>query len=375
MQASPSTSSRQPGSKATASVFVIVCLFLLACGNTAPAGTPLTEASGIFFENDTLWIVSDDVPGTIFVYPLASVPASGVIPIDTASLLRQTISCAAFIGDLESIDRQSDGRFLVLSEDLHALCRIESDHAVNSCKLAVQFDQTVTELGNRGLEGLAVKALADGRLLFAAAWEGGYPEYCAIPHQLRSSIGHLALEPIVIIDTLPPSGTIDYLHSPAYYLTLQTPRPDTASASGQRFRISDLVWNQNAELSQGDRFIALLSSADSPDIQSGQKRRFQYKWLVQYDLTGFPVSAPCDITPLLKDCWARFAANELNSLSAPLQSHAREFGAQAAAANWENVNWEGLAWFEPGKSLVLIYDGSPVDPPFAFVIHLPEEWR
>ncbi len=335
----------------------------------------MTEASGLFFQNDTLWIVSDDAPGTVFVYPLAGIPKSGVIPIDTAKLLRRTIPGGKFVSDLESIDRQPDGDFLILSEDLHALCRVETRGSDSQCVLATQFDQTVTELGNRGLEGAAVRTLGDERMLLAVAWEGGYLEFFSIPPQLRNAIGHLALEPIVIIDTLSAKSRLSYLDEPAYYLTLQTPKPDSLKDRGQRFRISDLVWSGQGDSPQNNGFIALLSSADSPDIESGQRRRFQYKWLVRFDLAGSPIGSPCDITPLVKNCWEKFAATEMSLLSPSLQVNARTFGEKVAAANWENVNWEGLAWLEPGTSLVLIYDGSPIDPPFAFVIPLPEEWR
>jgi hypothetical protein len=38
------------------------------------------------------------------------------------------------------------------------------------------------------------------------------------------------------------------------------------------------------------------------------------------------------------------------------------------------VDWEGLDWFERGKSLVLIFD-SLDETPAAYVVDLPEDWK
>ncbi len=42
--------------------------------------------------------------------------------------------------------------------------------------------------------------------------------------------------------------------------------------------------------------------------------------------------------------------------------------------NIKNANWEGLGWFEFGKSLIIVHDKPPKGVPTAFVIDLPNGW-
>ena len=41
----------------------------------------------------------------------------------------------------------------------------------------------------------------------------------------------------------------------------------------------------------------------------------------------------------------------------------------------KRANWEGLGWFEEGKSLVLIHDKPPEGPPTALIVDLPDDWK
>jgi hypothetical protein len=56
-------------------------------------------------------------------------------------------------------------------------------------------------------------------------------------------------------------------------------------------------------------------------------------------------------------------------------AHLEQIRTLLDAHDWQNVNWEGLGWFDEGESLVIIYDAVPADPPVAFVIPIPAAWR
>jgi len=357
---------------------ILITLALAACSqhtDTAAAASRLAEASGILFNSDTLFIVSDDVAGSYFTLPAGDIE-SGFIPIDTARLTRTSIPGAELFRDLESIERLADGRIALLSEDLHALGAVVEKAGSPALEIVAQFDQTLTELGNRGLEGVAVKPLPGGASLVAVSWEGGYLERQSLPAQLRETIGNTPLNPIVVIDTIPPNGSAGFVDTPARSLELATPDDGVPPPLGQRFRVADLVWHTWSD-SAGttDGLIVLLSSSNSPTPGSGQKRRFQYKCLQRYDLKGNPVGNPLDVSALASAQWRDFAEQKLTTLAEPLRSRAEQFGRNAEAAGWENVNWEGVSWYQRGESLVLIYDAGADDPLFALVVAIPQEWQ
>lgn len=357
---------------------VLITCALPACSqhtDTTAVASRLAEASGILFDSDTLFIVSDDVAGSYFSLPAADIK-SGFIPIDSDRLTRITIPGAELFSDLESIDRLADGRIALLSEDLHALGAVVQKAGSPALEIVAQFDQTLTELGNRGLEGVAVRPLPGGASLIAVSWEGGYPERQSLPAQLRETVGNSPLNPIVVIDTIPPNGSAGFVDKPARSLALTASDDGVPPPLGQRFRVADLVWaawSDSAGTSDG--LIVLLSSSNSPEPASGQKRRFQYKWLQRYDLDGNPVGNPLDVTALASAQWRDFSAQSLATLTEPLRSRAEQFGRQAEAAGWENVNWEGLSWYRRGESLVLIYDAGADDPLFALVVAIPQDWK
>ncbi len=94
-----------------------------------------------------------------------------------------------------------------------------------------------------------------------------------------------------------------------------------------------------------------------------------------------PVSHPDGFTEPLyldhacKNALKGLSEDDLERMGCSSAKHLKEIDSLLQAGNWENVNWEGMGWFEEGKSLVIIYDAKPKDPPFAFVIEIPEEWR
>jgi hypothetical protein len=49
--------------------------------------------------------------------------------------------------------------------------------------------------------------------------------------------------------------------------------------------------------------------------------------------------------------------------------------AQSVPKDIQHANWEGLSWFDPGKSLVLVYEGDRRPDTYAFILNLPEDWQ
>ncbi|MBZ0268921.1 hypothetical protein K8I85_12245, partial [bacterium] len=135
--------------------------------------------------------------------------------------------------------------------------------------------------------------------------------------------------------------------------------PPGAEPTAQRFRAPDLVWHRLPGAPERWGFLALLSSewaAPPPEgdegacskQDDGQAVRYCYRWLQRFTAEGAAFGEPLDLEPYLPD-ELRFA------------------------------NWEGMGWFVPGASLVLVYDESGarrrLDPPVALVVPLPDEWR
>ena len=94
--------------------------------------------------------------------------------------------------------------------------------------------------------------------------------------------------------------------------------PDAAVVT-QAFRAPDLVWSAD-----GMSFIVLLSSHDVSD------RVFRFKWLQRFSESGEPIGDPINL------CDRGYLPSDVRS--------------------GPGGNFEGLGWFELGKSLVLIND-------------------
>jgi hypothetical protein len=121
---------------------------------------------------------------------------------------------------------------------------------------------------------------------------------------------------------------------------LEVPLLDGVEPEVQRFRAPDLVWTHLKKESQFEwGFIVVISSQNSKD-----RPDYQHHWLQRFDLQGKPVGDPLDLS---------------RSLPPTIQG----------------ANWEGLSWFVPGKSVVLVHEGSGKVPPHAFVLTLPAEWQ
>ena len=72
--------------------------------------------------------------------------------------------------------------------------------------------------------------------------------------------------------------------------------------------------------------------------------RYHHRWIQRFDQDGKQVGDPVDIEKSLP-------------------------------ANMQDLNWEGLGWFEEGKRLVLVHDDADdAGPTEALVIDLPEGW-
>jgi hypothetical protein len=360
--------------------YVIVGLILIsACSENSnkDRSTIVQEASGIARLDDKLIMVGDDADGKYFELNLEG-QSGPIIPIDPAKAREVVLSGAELAMDLEGIDVLADGRIAVLSEQLRCLVAKEStksDHYV----VIAEYDRTLTELGNRGLEGLAVTKLEAGSSKVAVLWEGGYPEYYALPLQLRDQVGRFPLNPVVVVHKIRNGEMVGVVHQPLKYITLNVPKPIGDVPVAQRFRATDLVWHgwhdkeEGGDIVQG--FIVLLSSENSPTRESGVAKKYQIKILQRFNQEGESVGNPLYINDICQKVLEGLTEDELKSLGQSMSTHIMKVRSMLNQDNYENINWEGLGWFEEGESLIAIYDQVPKDPPFALVIEVPQEWK
>jgi hypothetical protein len=169
------------------------------------------------------------------------------------------------------------------------------------------------------------------------------------------------MEPVIVIHEL-AAGQRRVLvreRDAVAVLTLRVPLPRGEEPQAQRFRAPDLVWHEWSE--GGNKtlgFIVLLSSSsgapakpgtpeECPHLDHGVPRMFCHKWLQRFDQQGNHVGEPFDLDASFPE--------ELRT-----------------------ANWEGMGWFEEGKSLVFVYDEKldqkRVDPQQAIIVPLPEGW-
>ena len=277
------------------------------------------EASGIVVKDSSFLIVGDDTPGTYFKYnireqdkPSGKGPLLSRIEIDKAEEKKLGGGLAL---DLESVDFFQDGRIAVISERLNAL--------VMESGIAADYPSNMAEVGGRGIEGLAISS-ADR---IATLWEGGYFNPKDLPDKIpnvgRTSCG--PLNPIVCIHDLPdpdedddlsvckPNGKNNYNDEIIVLMVPNAPDPS------QAFRATDLVWSADNK-----SIIVLLSSTDSAN------GAFRYKWLQRFSMKGEPEGSPLNL------CDKGYLPNDLRS--------------------GRHTNFEGLGWYDKGKSLVLIND-------------------
>ncbi len=319
--------------------FLFSLVLLLGCARTYARGAPqrVEEASGITRLGDHLLIVGDDDAGAYYRFPLQGVRGQ-FIPIDPSRVTRVALPQAELAVDLESIDVLADGRVVVLSERLRAL--------VGEKGVIAEYANRLSEFGNRGLEGLAVRSLEKGTSRVAVLWEGGYPEHKAVPVQLQKHIGRLPMHPVIWIHDLKvdQAGITVKLKAALRVVVLDVPKPAGQEPQAQRFRTPDLVWDHWDNDGDGKKdwgFIILLSSQNSPE---DGKPEYMHQWLQRFTIAGKPVGTPLDLN-------------------------------KGVPPHLKRANWEGLGWFEEGKSLVLIHDKPPEGPPTALIVGLPDNWK
>ncbi len=253
------------------------------------------EASGIVRVGDKLLIVGDGDAG-VYYYSFSLKEKEGSIIQIPTSLPREKLQEGGFALDLESIDILSDGRKVVLSERLHSL--------IGAKGLIVDYDNPMSEFGNRGLEGLAVRKLENGSSRVAVLWEGGYLKYDDVPKTVKKHIGKVSVQPVIWVHDLKAKTgkevikidmkkeTVEDYKIEEIVLNVHMGGGDEPQA--QRFRAPDLVWHKVKKNEWG--FIVLLSSESAkPKI----KQKYMYKWLQRFSLDGSPVGAPFDLKTVL----------------------------------------------------------------------------
>jgi hypothetical protein len=271
-------------------------------------------------------LVADDAD--IGAYYRVTIPKNGrLIDLNKANPVRVRLKSGNLAIDLESVDLLADGRVALLSERLRALVGDEG--------ILAEYDRELAELGGRGLEGLAVRPLAGGGSRIAVLWEGGYTDQAERGGQWIQPGPFL---PLVFIHDLPKLASAGRVRlADGQRVELKVPVLPGREPEAQRFRAPDLVWCKLAGGEWG--FLVLLSSQNqvNPPV-------FRHKWLARFDLQGNSVGEPLDLGKLVP-------------------------------AAHRDANWEGLAWFDAGRSVVLAHEGDRQLASHAFVLDLPKDWQ
>lgn len=331
----------------------------------------LKEASGVTAVGDTLLLVGDDNPGRYFKLPIPDTHVRVFAP-DPDHLIEVPLPGAELAVDLEAIDVLTDGRVVVLSEDLTALVGpLSSDTDV--CGLIARYPPAMNEFGNRGVEGLAVRPAAHGGSEIAVLWEGGYGYLPLIPSELQPTIGHEPLKPVVVIHTVPADSTVGWVSRDNRMITLNPPEPPGEVPEALRYRGADLVWHQWQDGDTTvDGFIVVIAASNSPEdggptYLTGELQRF--------DLNGEPVGDAIDLHAealrLLNDAVMSFDDDLPDSLA----EHMDTVRGMFEARDEYTANFEGLGWSRAGEQLVVVFDGYPTEPTLVFFIDVPEEWK
>ena len=300
---------------------------LVLIGAAGAESIPIREASGITRLGNDLLIVDDSQNGAYFRFALAG-ERGPMIRLTPERLSRVPLPHASMATDLEAINVLSDGRVVVLSERLRAL--------FGQNGMIADYGAPLSEFGKRGLEGLAVRPARNNGSHVAVLWEGGYPDYYQVPEQLRSRVGRQALQPVVQNHLL-ASGDNGIQVRGANFVMLDVPVPRGRGRRAQRFRAPDLVWHRQADGAWG--FITLLSSMNSVD-----RPTYEHHWLQRFSGKGKRIGERLDLDAIVGE-------------------------------KLRGVNWEGLSWFESGKSLVMVHESHPEPVPTAYVLQLPDHWK
>jgi hypothetical protein len=310
---------------------ILICLsFRFSHASLDPV---LVGASGISRDGDALIIAADKVPGSYFRYSLTGEkgPRIQLLP---EKLERKIIAETAVALDVEGVNVLADGRIIVLSETLFSL--------ISETGIVVQYPEAFTEFGGIGLEGVTVRKNDDGSSNVAVVWEGGYPDAEKIPYQLKESVRKIAFKPVVVLYNIQPNEkNLTLKTKDLKILNLRVQDFPGSEPDAQRFRAPDIVWHllrkEDGETEWG--FIVLLSSQNGMPV-----REYRHLWLQRFEQSGKPFGSPLDFKRRIPE-------------------------------DLRTMNWEGLGWFEPGKSLVLTFDNLAEQSPEAFVLDLPNDWR
>lgn len=344
----------------------------------SPAEHPIVvrEASGIVRLDEKLLIVGDDADGRYFEIDLQH-SEGPIIPIDPLKVREIPLPCAELAADLEAIDYLADGRIMLLSEQLHGLIgRLEPGG--DKYGIVAEYGKTLVEFGSRGLEGLAVKRLEGGESVVAVLWEGGYPLYGTVPGQLRELVGRFPMKPVILVHRIGKDEVVGKVTDPVLNIELDVPEPPGEPPLAQRLRATDLVWHtwtNDEDGKQQEGFIVILQSENSPPPESGIEPSYEIKFLQRFDLAGNPVGNPLTITDVCREAVKDPDGRLCEGMDDRVKAHIDDTVDSLERGNWENINWEGLAWFEEGSRLIAIYDTWPLDPPFALILDVPAEWH
>lgn len=214
----------------------------LAAGQTGDETPHLGahQASGLIRRGDELLIVDDESPGGFFRYPLS---ADSVTRIEPSALAWVELAHATLAVDLEGIERLCDGREVVLSERLRML--------IANGGWVAEYDDPLGEVGERGLEGVAVRTCEGGESRLAVVWEGGYmrSEELAAPLARRGEdvlLGDRSARPVIFTHSLAADalGVETIADTSARYVELQPTLLPGEEPSVQRFRAPDLIWHK-----------------------------------------------------------------------------------------------------------------------------------
>ena len=156
----------------------------------------VAEASGVTRHGDRLLIVSDSDPGAYYSFPLTGAEGP-VIEMPANSVTRHHLTGNELGVDLEAIDVLADGRIVALSERLRSIL---SDKGV-----VFQYDDPLSELGERGLEGLAVRKHGGGGSEVAVLWDGGYIEDSEVLWQVRDRLHGWPVLPVILTHVVEPN--------------------------------------------------------------------------------------------------------------------------------------------------------------------------
>jgi hypothetical protein len=212
--------------------------------------------------------------------------------------------------------------------------------------LVLQYDDPLSEIGERGLEGLAVRQGLGGVSEVAVLWEGGWFQQEDVNAQVRQRLRD-PLFPIVLTHEFKPGQTYMKLtiDHDKELVELKVEQPDRYK-DRLEFRAPDLVWHQwygeGGESELG--FIVLLNS------RIAREKKYGPRWLQRFDHAGNQIGSPLDMDEEAK----KLLGDD----------------------RLRDANWEGLGWYETGKRLVVVHDIPNVigDIPVALVVDLPSSW-